>query len=460
VDRPTINGRESAMIRRILCAVFLLSPPVHVYAQAPLLWELQEDIQGGTDMARAITLSGRSAVVVGNGGVPLEGTDESDFVIQALGRANGAVQWTDQAFLSTGSIEPLYVTSRKNRAYAVGTLREPGDVRSAFLVRAYAVPTGTMLWENVWHASAGVDQDHPTGILATPTQVVVVGYGANATNDALAALVRAYDPRTGAVLWEDRAGSTGVDVIARTIAANRDQVFVAGTVSPVGDASSGDLFVRAYDASSGDLNWEISQPGIVPATMQLASGRLLVAGAAGSFTYLAAFSARTGASLWDDMLPTPGGILDIAVAGSRIAAAISSGTGFAVRAYSLRTGDLEWEVPPTISAGFFENVAAIVLNENTVYAAGSAGEFFVNSEFLVRAYDAADGSLLWDDRSHASTETAAVDIALGKFRLFVAGYTFDSSTGTDFLIRAYDARSDTTDSHRKEPQFDDLRAHR
>jgi hypothetical protein len=95
-----------------------------------------------------------------------------------------------------------------------------------------------------------------------------------------------------------------------------------------------------------------------------------------------------------------------------------------------------------------------------VYAAGSSGEFFGNSEFLVRAYNAADGSLLWDDRSHASTETAAVDLALGKFRLFVAGYTFNSSTETDFLIRAYDTRSDATDSHRKGPQFDILRAHR
>jgi hypothetical protein len=425
---------------------------------------LQDDIQGGTDMARAITLSGRSAVVVGNGGAPLEGTDESDFVIQALSRANGAVQWSSDAFLSIGAIEPLYVTSRKNRAYAVGTLREPGDVRSAFLVRGYAVPTGTLLWENVWHASSGVDQDHPTGILASPTQVIVVGYGANATNDGLAALVRAYSPLTGAILWEDRVGSTGVDVIARTIAANREQVFVAGTVSPIvlpgDDPPSPDLFVRAYDAASGDLDWEISQPGVIPATMKLASGRLLVAGAAGPSTYLAAFSARTGASLWDDMVPTSGGILDIAVAGSRIAAAISSGTGFAVGVYRLTTGKGIWEDRPTISPGFFENVRAIVLNEDTVYAAGSAGELYGNSEFLVRAYNAVDGSLLWDDRSHASTDTAAVDLALGKFRVFVAGYTSDSSTNADFLIRAYDARVDVDDSQSKVPQFDNLRARR
>jgi outer membrane protein assembly factor BamB len=231
-------------------------------------------------------------------------------------------------------------------------------------------------------------------------------------------------------------------------------------VSPAGDSSSSDLFVRAYDASSGDLNWEIDRPGIVPATMKLASGRLLVAGAAGSSTYLAAFS-KTGASLWDDMVPTSGGILDIAVAGSRIAAAISSGTGFAVRAYSLRTGALEWEDRPTFSPESFESVRAIVLNEDSVYVAGRAvEELSGNSEFLVRAYDAVDGSLLWDDRSHSSTDTAAVDLALGQFRLFVAGYTSDSSTDADFLIRAYDARVDVADSQSKVPQLDNLRARR
>ena len=72
--------------------------------------------------------------------------------------------------------------------------------------------------------------------------------------------------------------------------------------------------------------------------------------------------------------------------------------------------------------------------------AGLAGQDFGNSEFLVRAYDAHDGTLLWDDRSHPSSQTVAVDLQLGKFRLFVAGYAFDSATGLDFLIRGYDIR--------------------
>ena len=433
-------------MKRIVLACCVVCLPLNAFAQGPLLWELQEDIDGGVDLARAITLSGRAAVVVGNGGVPLEGTDESDLVIQALSRTTGAVRWSDQTFLSIGSVEKLFTTSRKNRAYVVGTLREPNDLRNALLVRGYSVPTGELLWQNVWHASPGVDRDHPTGIFAGPTAVIVVGYSENATGDGLAAVVRAYDPVSGAVLWEDRAGSTGVDVIGLTITANRNRVFIAGTTSPSSNPSLRDLFVRAYDAGSGQLLWEISRQSVTPTKIALASGRLLVAGSAGLSTYLAVFS-TTGPLLWEDMAPTTGFVADVAVSGSRIAVAINAGPQFAIRAYDLSSGILQWEDRSALRSGFHDQVLAVELNNDAVFAAGNSGEDFGNSEFLVRAYDARSGTLLWDDRSHSSPRTTAFDLALGKSRLFVAGYTTTSATDSDFLIRAYAARPNTAATH-------------
>ncbi len=435
------------MVKRVLFTCFLAWIPVAAFAQAPLLWEVQEDIDGGIDMARAITLSGKAAIVVGNGGVPLEGPDESDLVIQALGRTTGAIQWTDQAFLSVGAVEPLFVATRRNRAYVVGTLREPNDVRSAFLVRAYDVPTGAFLWQNVWHAGQGVDVDHPTGIFATPTVVLVVGYSENATRDGLAAVVRAYDPLTGNILWEDRAGSTGVDKLGRAIAANRNRVFVAGTVSPASDPTLRDLFVRAYDATSGNLVWEIGRQTVIPTKLLLASGRLLVAGSSAASTYLAAFSASTGALIWQDTVPANGIVADIAVGGSRVAAGINSGSQLIIRTHDLVTGVVEWEDRSATQPGFFNHVSAVAINNDAVFAAGSSGQDFGNSEFLVRAYATQSGLTLWEDRSHPSPQTVAVDLALGRFRLFVAGYTTSNSISTDFLIRAYDVRPGTTATH-------------
>jgi hypothetical protein len=77
----------------------------------------------------------------------------------------------------------------------------------------------------------------------------------------------------------------------------------------------------------------------------------------------------------------------------------------------------------------------------------------VTSELMVRAYQAGTGELLWDDRSHPSTDRFVdrflFDLALGKSRLFVVGYTIDqdSSPDADFVIRAYDIRGDAPDPY-------------
>jgi hypothetical protein len=431
----------------LVCVCCLMLLPIQAFAQGPLLWEVDEDISGGIDVTRAITLSGKTAVVVGNGGVPLEGPDESDLVIQALGRTTGAVKWTNQAFLSVGTIEPLFVATRNGKAYVVGTLRVPNDVRSAFLVRAYDVLTGALLWQNVWNAGRGVDTDHPTGIFATPAGVFVAGYSENATHDGIAAVIRAYDPSSGAIRWEDRSGSTGIDVVTWTIAANRTRVFMAGTTSPTSDPISRDLFVRAYDARSGAVLWDISRPSVTPTRLLLQSGLVIVAGSAAANTFIGAFAGVNGTVVWQDMTPTTGTVMDLAANGTRIAAAINSGSQFAVRVLDTNTGLLQWEQTSTAAPGSHEHLLAAGINTDTVFVAGDAGQDFGNSQFLVQAYDVLTGHLLWDDRSHSSARTTAVDLAVGKFRLFVAGYTTNSTTNADFLIRAYDIRPSTNATH-------------
>jgi len=435
------------MLRRLLYTfglVMLL--PINSAAQGPLLWERQEDFHGGHDAAEAITLSGKTAIVVGNSTEPLDGDDEHDLVVQALRRRTGALQWSDQAFLSSCCIENLFLATRQKRAFAVGTRREPGQAASAFLVRGYDVPTGALLWENVWTASPNaVDADHPTDIVAGPTAVVVLGYGENAGGNGLALLVRAYDPLTGAVLWDDRVGDDNVDVIGWRAAVNRNRLFVAGSAAPAANPAASDMFVRAYEVQSGDVEWEVSRTNVSPVELELSSGRLFVAGASSggaSATYLAALSAKTGAALWEDTAPLPGFFNDIAVKGSRLVGAIQVGAGFAIRAYDANTGAIEWQENSATPPGFSEAVLAVDMNDKAVYVAGRSTQDFRYSELVVRAYEGRTGALLWDDRSHrtnAGVNTFA-DVALGKHRLFVAGFTFNDAANADFLIRAYDVR--------------------
>jgi hypothetical protein len=124
-----------------------------------------------------------------------------------------------------------------------------------------------------------------------------------------------------------------------------------------------------------------------------------------------------------------------------------------VRAYDVRNGTMEWQDQTLVAPGFGDLATAVALNDRAVYVVGSSGQDFGYSEMVVRSYSAEDGTLLWDDRSHRSITgfpTTAVDVALGRNRLFVAGYSLD-----DFVIRAYgiwndgpvESRSNATGLH-------------
>lgn len=78
---------------------------------------------------------------------------------------------------------------------------------------------------------------------------------------------------------------------------------------------------------------------------------------------------------------------------------------------------------------------------NRVFAAGFVG-FPLGSldfrDFLIRAYDAQDGTLLWQDRvNKGSSDYAAAVLAEGR-RVFVSG-AVGPSCCPDWLVRAYDA---------------------
>ena len=205
--------------------------------------------------------------------------------------------------------------------------------------------------------------------------------------------------------------------------------------------------MRAYNASSGALIWEATRPFTSPVAIKAIAGRVFVAGSSSNRSYVGAFDAKSGAPLWEDDATGPGIFRDIAVEGNRVVAAGSSGSALLVRAYDAPSGTIEWQDETLVLPGSRDFATAVALNNRAVYVAGSSGQDFLYSEMLVRGYDAVAGTLLWDDRSHRSANppgTTAVDVALGKNRLFVAGYAFGVGTQFDFVIRAYGVRNDGT----------------
>ena len=86
----------------------------------------------------------------------------------------------------------------------------------------------------------------------------------------------------------------------------------------------------------------------------------------------------------------------------------------------------------TPSSGFGDEAHAIATQGGRVFAAGRGA-----TDFLVRAYDAQTGALLWQDGSGA-VGSQLYAVATGARGVFAAGHT--EHGGAVYLIRAYDAQ--------------------
>ena len=209
----------------------------------------------------------------------------------------------------------------------------------------------------------------------------------------------------GDLLWEDRHDA-GTFEQAFSVATLGDLTFAAGFVA---NGSVRDFVVRAYHASTGALAWQDRvdwgrdefASGVVTAP-----GRVFVSGNAsragtGSDWLLRAYEADTGRLLWEQIFDYAG------------RSDISRGTALAA------AGDL------VILGGVGTN--AQVVNG-------------LNTDYIVRAHDAASGALVWQDRIEGFS--SAYSMAQDGDRLFVGGAShrpqFDRA-----IVRAYDVRSGT-----------------
>ena len=412
---------------------FFLLFALPALSQSPLLWERQKDIAGKVDGLRSVSTVGNTAVTAGNATV----TGGLDLAVLNYG-SNGDVRWSDQTPLASGINTRVFTASTGLVSYVAGyksIIQDDSDI----FVRAYNTVTGNVLWSDI--INKGRD-DLPQGLAASPWAVVVVGYGGNTSQPpiALNALIRAYDPLTGRLLWENliNKGDT-IDDIAWAVSIDGDQVFVAGTSNAPGTPRN--MIVRAYHATTGALQWEIQRADILPTGITAKSNRVFVAGSTSSSNiFIASFKQANGALIWQDN-SLPGSFADVEIADHHVVAVGESGRGSLVRVYHAANGRVLWQHLTMPNPGFRESLSAVDLSGDVAYVTGSSRQDFVYSEFLVRAYDLSNGTILLEDKSHRSgSGSSGRDIAVGLTQVYAVGESSDGSS-TDFLIRAYDRRA-------------------
>jgi hypothetical protein len=411
------------------------------FAQNLLSWEDRTDFAGGTDLGRDVTVTGRTMIMAGNASETGGGVNT---VVRAHDVRSGDVLWTDYTPAQSGVLTGVFVTSASDMAFAASYMTEPlCAFCTDIFVRAYDAATGLTLWQDVF--DKGRD-DLPQGIAASSRVVVVVGYGGNSVTPPITAIdfiVRAYDPATGAILWEDLVDNGPfIDDAARAVAIEGNRVFVAGTTAAIGSFSE-ELILRAYEATTGELVWELRRPDAFPVAVSVDADLVSVAGGAGLQSpslFLGSYDVTDGHQRWEDTSGS-GVFFDVKTRARRLVAVGQTDFSSAiVRVYDRATGAVRWKDITNPAPGFNEFYGSVGVSNKAIYVAGriAAGPFG-NRDFLVRAYDLRTGALLLDDPSHSSAESAAAAIAVYRNRVFAVGYTSETSN-TDFLSRAYNVK--------------------
>jgi hypothetical protein len=249
-----------------------------------LLWE--DVFDGGPfDEARSVAVHGGRVFV---SGVSTDtGLFSRRFTVRAYDLGAGTLLWQDrvpsghQGFY--GADGAAQVTVEDDRVVAAGVVTDAAGFH--FAVRAYDAKTGTLLWSDLVDRGGGAD--FANGVALDGGRAFAVGQGGAACSFGLPSncdwLIRAYDQRTGVLLWERQVDREGGDADqANVVLAHGDQIVVAGGAGSSPTEPLADWLVQVYGADTGALVWEdlLATPGkfAYPVGLAVAGSRLLVTG--------------------------------------------------------------------------------------------------------------------------------------------------------------------------------------
>lgn len=257
--------------------------------------------------------------------------------------------------------------------------------------------------------------------------------------------MRAYDARTGTLLWDDRFDNGGGDSAPFAIAVKGNRVFAAGT----GRTAEGAMqwVVRAYDAKTGAVLWQdrfdngggnsIAFAIAVKGRRVFAAGRGVVAQETAAWV-VRAYDAKSGAVLWEDQFQEPDKVstaFAIAIKGKRVFATGTNDQKWLVRTYDAKSGVLIWENQANDGSP-----QGIAVKGSRVFIAGEANLPGQAPRWTVRAYDAKKGTLLWEDQFDNGGESVANAVAVKGKRVFAAGEGQTEAGAIEWITQAYGAR--------------------
>jgi hypothetical protein len=369
----------------------------------------------------------------------------------------GTLLWQDTFNEAEGFDEPSAVAADDGIVAVVGeSTNAAGELQ--LIVRAYDGKTGALLWQDT--NTEGIFDEGAA--IAIHDGIAVVGGGSDDVDGTTAGVVRAYALRTGRLLWDDVFASPGSFTSIQALAIEGDKLFATGLGGA--DCSAFELsdcnwVVRSYDLKRGRLRWATELDGEVhaddqPFAVAVLDNRVFVSGAISldlEFTEVAfsvaAFDARSGRELWRDVSTNGGGgAIRVATDRDRVFVVGLDDDDWLVRRYDPRHGKVIWQDVYSLAGplpGIFDVAWQLDVQGNSLLVSGYGsqdGPNFVSRDWVVRAYDARDGELRWMDELDFADgfDESIGGAAIRDGQALTYGIVSTADTGPLMYVRSYD----------------------
>jgi len=320
----------------------------------------------------------------------------------------------------------------------------------------------------VWTRQFGSEKDDFASSIAVDSDgnVYVAGdtYGslAGASAGSADSFLRKLD-KSGTTIWTRQFGSRGPEQLGAVTLDVSGNVYVAGSTYPTGNQSSGDPYVRKFDASGGTL-WAKQFGGAdedeAEAVAVDAAGNVYVAGwtydlipdsKLGSWDAFVRKLDANGAALWTRVFGTPDAdVIEVAAVDGEGNLYVAGSTGNALAGPSFGSldafvrkfdpsGATLW-TRQIGTSGYDYGAGLGVDGSNNVYVVGSTDAAFAGSsaglqDVFIRKLDKS-GSTLWTKQiGTASDEAARGATADAEGSVYAVGAQGDAVQGDAFLLR-------------------------
>ena len=311
---------------------------------------------------------------------------------------------------------------------------------------------GDLLWQVVLEPSSNplFGPNRPGRLAAAKGRIVLVNTETRSTQPVFA--VEARDGRTGKVIWADRTAGTAQGVVM-----DAHRVVAGGNAT---DSTGSRAVIRTLHPRTGALLWKAAWRGTLW-SLALDGKRVLVAGTISeggvSRNLIRAYSAERGTVEWQDF-PSPAGFTSLSFAGTHsvvlhdgkafMVAVVRPGipgiefsTACFVRAYNARNGTVLWDATQILVTNCVPRAIAAAGQHVAIGAGGGLQE----DNLFVAVFDSETGSLEWNYRtfngSGLDNAITAIDVANRQVLIAAWDNSAPNTTGgfkEAFILRSFD----------------------